>query len=54
LGSAEPHCARRFVVARIGLEVVELLEPQYDPEALRTAVIDVGGELPTGKTRRRR
>jgi DNA-binding GntR family transcriptional regulator len=43
-------------LARIGLEVVELLEPNYDPVALRTAVSDVGGEVPrrTGPARRAR
>jgi DNA-binding GntR family transcriptional regulator len=33
-------------LARTGLEVAELLEPDYDPEALRTLVIDVGGRPP--------
>ena len=41
-------------LARIGLEVVELLEPDYDPVALRTAVLDVGGELPTRRSGRPR
>jgi DNA-binding GntR family transcriptional regulator len=42
-------------LARIGLEVAELLDPDYDPVALRTAVLDVGGEVPTrqpGRPRR--
>ena len=44
-------------LARIGLEVAELLDPEYDPVALRTAVLDVGGEVPTrqpGRPRRAR
>jgi len=36
-------------LARTGFEVIELLEPGYDAESLRSAVIDVGGELPTRK-----
>jgi DNA-binding GntR family transcriptional regulator len=44
-------------LARTGLEVIELLEPAYDPAQLRTAVVDAGGQVPTKrapKTRRRR
>jgi DNA-binding GntR family transcriptional regulator len=43
-------------LARIGLEVAELLDPEYDSVALRTAVTDVGGEVPrrTGPARRTR
>jgi GntR family transcriptional regulator, rspAB operon transcriptional repressor len=41
-------------LARTGLEVAELLDPAYDPEALRTAVLDVGGELPVRRASRRR
>ena len=41
-------------LARIGLEVVELLEPNYDPVSLRTAVLDVGGEVPTRQPERPR
>ena len=40
-------------LARTGLEVSELLEPGYDPQELKTAVVDAGGELPTRKRRRR-
>jgi DNA-binding GntR family transcriptional regulator len=41
-------------LARTGFEVAELLEPHYDPVALRTALLDVGGELPARRTRRAR
>jgi DNA-binding GntR family transcriptional regulator len=40
-------------LARTGFEVAELIEPDYDPEALRTAVIDVGGRLPERQPGRR-
>jgi DNA-binding GntR family transcriptional regulator len=40
-------------VARTGLEVSELLDPAYDPELLRTAVVDAGGELPVRQKRKR-
>jgi DNA-binding GntR family transcriptional regulator len=40
-------------LARTGFEVAELLEPDYDPEALRTALIDVGGRLPERQPGRR-
>jgi DNA-binding GntR family transcriptional regulator len=33
-------------LARTGLEVSELLDPAYDPAQLRTALVDVGGEVP--------
>ena len=33
-------------LARTGLEVCELLDPDYEPEQLKTAVLDAGGELP--------
>jgi DNA-binding GntR family transcriptional regulator len=32
--------------ARTGFEVVELLDSGYDPEALRAALADAGGEMP--------
>jgi DNA-binding GntR family transcriptional regulator len=32
-------------LARIGLELTELLEPGYDPVLLKTALVDVGGEI---------
>ena len=40
-------------LARTGFEVAELLDPAYDPEALRTALVDAGGEIPKRRTRRR-
>ncbi|HWF73516.1 MAG TPA: GntR family transcriptional regulator [Solirubrobacteraceae bacterium] len=40
-------------LARTGLEVSELLDPAYDPEQLRIAVTDAGGEIPKKRTRRR-
>ena len=40
-------------LARTGLEVSELLDPGYDPEALRTALVDAGGRLPTRDPGRR-
>jgi hypothetical protein len=33
--------------------VSELLDPAYDPVQLRTALTDVGGEVPTKRTRKR-
>jgi DNA-binding GntR family transcriptional regulator len=39
-------------LARTGLEVIELLEPAYDPAQLRTAIVDAGGEVPTKRARR--
>jgi GntR family transcriptional regulator, rspAB operon transcriptional repressor len=39
-------------LARTGLEVSELLEPGYDPNLLKIAVVDVGGELPKRRSRR--
>jgi GntR family transcriptional regulator, rspAB operon transcriptional repressor len=39
-------------LARTGVEVSELLEPGYDPQLLRTAVVDAGGELPKRRSRR--
>jgi DNA-binding GntR family transcriptional regulator len=39
-------------LARTGFEVAELLDPDYDPEALRTALVDVGGEIPKRRSRR--
>ncbi len=41
-------------LARTGFEVAELVDPNYDPEALRTALTDVGGELPKRRSRGRR
>jgi DNA-binding GntR family transcriptional regulator len=40
-------------LARTGFEVSELLEPGYEPELLKVAVTDAGGELPTRKRPRR-
>jgi DNA-binding GntR family transcriptional regulator len=40
-------------LARTGLEVSELLDPAYDPVQLRTALTDVGGEVPTKRARKR-
>jgi DNA-binding GntR family transcriptional regulator len=40
-------------LATTALEVSELLDPGYDPQMLKDAVIDAGGEVPT-RTRRRR
>jgi DNA-binding GntR family transcriptional regulator len=53
LDACEAHdrdqSARRLAshLARTGLEVIELLDPHYDPIDLKTALADVGGELPT-------
>ena len=33
-------------LARTGFEVLELLDPDYDPSRLKTALADAGGELP--------
>lgn len=33
-------------LARTAFEVTEILQPGYDPEQLRTALADVGGEVP--------
>ncbi len=41
-------------LARTGLEVTELLDPEYDPAELKLALIDVGGEIPTKRQGRRR
>jgi GntR family transcriptional regulator, rspAB operon transcriptional repressor len=38
-------------LARTGLEVSDLLDPGYDPVALRTAVVDAGGEVPAKRRR---
>jgi DNA-binding GntR family transcriptional regulator len=38
-------------LARTGLEVSELLDPGHDPVALRTTIVDVGGEVPTKRRR---
>jgi DNA-binding GntR family transcriptional regulator len=40
-------------LARTGLEVSELLDPAYDPVQLRTALTDVGGEVPRKRARKR-
>jgi GntR family transcriptional regulator, rspAB operon transcriptional repressor len=40
-------------LARTGLEVIELLEPGFAPTQLRTAVVDVGGKVPTRRGRKR-
>ncbi len=39
--------------ARTGFEVAELLDPEYEPAMLRTALLDVGGALPVRKPGRR-
>lgn len=39
-------------LARTGLEVSDLLDPSYDPEKLKAAVVDAGGELPKRSSRR--
>lgn len=41
-------------LASTGLEVSELLDPDYDPERLKMTVTDVGGVLPKRRTRKRR
>ncbi|HEY4829916.1 MAG TPA: hypothetical protein VIH85_24350, partial [Solirubrobacteraceae bacterium] len=41
-------------LARTGLEVSELLDPEYRPELLERAVTDSGGELPRRTKPRRR
>ena len=38
-------------LARTGFEVSEFLDPKYDPQMLKTAVTDAGGELPRRHTR---
>jgi GntR family transcriptional regulator, rspAB operon transcriptional repressor len=40
-------------LARTGFEVSELLDADYEPVALRAALIDVGGEIPKKKRGRR-
>ena len=40
-------------LARTGLEVIELLEAVYEPDALRTALLDAGGAAPAKRRRRR-
>ena len=40
-------------LARTGLEVSDLLDPEYDPQRLKTAVTDAGGKLPTRRSARR-
>jgi GntR family transcriptional regulator, rspAB operon transcriptional repressor len=40
-------------LARTGIEVSEILDPTYDPEQLRTALLDAGGEIPKRRTRKR-
>lgn len=40
-------------LARTGFEVSELLDADYDPARLRSAVVDAGGELPVKKRARR-
>ena len=40
-------------LARTGLEVSELLSPGYDPQRLKTAVVDAGGALPVKKRARK-
>jgi GntR family transcriptional regulator, rspAB operon transcriptional repressor len=40
-------------LARTGFEVADLLDPAYDPEQLRTAVLDAGGEIPKRRRARR-
>ena len=39
-------------LARTGLEVSELLDPDYDPAELRNALVDVGGEIPKKRARK--
>jgi DNA-binding GntR family transcriptional regulator len=39
--------------ARTGFEVAELLDPAYDPAALRTALADAGGKMPVKRGGRR-
>jgi GntR family transcriptional regulator, rspAB operon transcriptional repressor len=41
-------------LARTGLEVSELLDPEYDPAELKRALVDVGGEIPKPSRRLRR
>ena len=41
-------------LARTGLEVSDLLDPGYDPVALKTAVVDAGGDAPAKGRRRRK
>jgi GntR family transcriptional regulator, rspAB operon transcriptional repressor len=40
-------------LARTGLEVIELLDSGYDPVALKTALVDAGGEVPTKRAHKR-
>jgi DNA-binding GntR family transcriptional regulator len=40
-------------LARTGLEVIELLEPGYDPGQLRSALVDAGGKVPAKPKRAR-
>jgi DNA-binding GntR family transcriptional regulator len=40
-------------LARTGFEVAELLEPGYDPAALRAALDDAGGTMPTRRPAKR-
>jgi DNA-binding GntR family transcriptional regulator len=40
-------------LARTGLEVCDLLDPGYEPELLKIAVQDAGGEIPSRRARRR-
>jgi DNA-binding GntR family transcriptional regulator len=41
-------------LARTGLEVSELLDPEYDPALLKTALADAGGEMPKRRPTRSR
>ncbi len=40
-------------LARTGLEVSELLDPEYDPAQLKQALLDAGGEVPAKRRGRR-
>ena len=40
-------------LARTGLEVSELLDPEYDPALLKQALLDAGGEVPAKRRGRR-
>jgi DNA-binding GntR family transcriptional regulator len=40
-------------LARTAFEVIELINPEYDPAELRIALVDVGGEIPKQTKRRR-
>lgn len=38
-------------LARTGFEVLDLLDPAYDPSLLMTALADAGGDVPAKRSR---